>query len=110
MGFRFSLKRDDLPGKPDLALPKYRAAIFVHGCFWHGHRCRRGARVPKTNTGYWRAKVARNRSRDRRVAAELRARGWRVLAIYECQLRREGAVGKRIEKFLRAGPDRPDNR
>ncbi len=101
MGFRFSLKRDDLPGNPDLALPKYRAAIFVHGCFWHGHRCRRGARAPKTNAEYWRGKIARNRTRDRRVAAELRARGWRVLAIYECQLRREAAVAKRIEKFLR---------
>ncbi len=101
MGFRFSLKRADLPGKPDLALPKYRAAIFVHGCFWHGHRCRRGARVPKTNAEYWRAKVARNRARDRRVAAELRAQGWRVLAIYECALKREAAVEKRIEKFLR---------
>jgi DNA mismatch endonuclease (patch repair protein) len=104
MGFRFSLKRDDLPGKPDLALPKYRAAIFVHGCFWHGHRCRRGARAPKTNAEYWRGKIARNRARDRRVAAELRSRGWRVLAIYECQLKREAAVGKRIKKFLGAVP------
>lgn len=107
LGFRFSLRRDDLPGKPDLALPKYRAAIFVHGCFWHGHRCRRGARTPKTNAAYWRRKVASNRARDRRVSGELRGRGWRVLAIHECQLKNASAVARRIVKFLKSGDSAP---
>ena len=102
MGYRFSLRRNDLPGKPDLAMPKYRVAIFVHGCFWHGHRCARGAREPKTNVAYWRAKVARNRARDVRVRAELRRRGWRVLTIHECQLRRAAAVARRIAALLSA--------
>ncbi len=100
MGYRFSLRRDDLPGKPDLAMPKYRAVIFVHGCFWHGHRCARGARTPKTNVEYWRRKVMRNRARDVRVRAELRRRGWRVLTIHECQLKRDAAVARRIAAFL----------
>lgn len=107
LGFRFSLRRDDLPGKPDLALPKYRAAIFVNGCFWHGHRCRRGARTPKTNVAYWRGKIARNRARDRRVRGALRGRGWRVLAIHECQLKNAGAVARRIVKFLKSGAAAP---
>ena len=83
-GFRYRLHRRDLPGSPDLVLPGLRAVVFVHGCSWHGHGCRRGARIPATNVGYWRRKIARNRSRDRRSAGLLRAAGWRVHTVWEC--------------------------
>src|ERR1700719_94774 len=76
MGYRFRLHRKDLPGKPDLVFPGTRKAIFVHGCFWHGHDCARGARVPKTNRDYWRAKIARNRARDLKTLAVYEAMGW----------------------------------
>lgn len=87
LGYRFRLHRADLPGKPDIILPKYRSVIFVHGCFWHGHDCARGARMPKTNVDYWRGKIARNRARDEKHIAELEALGWRPLVIWECELR-----------------------
>jgi len=101
LGYRFSLKRYDLPGKPDLALPKFRSVVFVHGCFWHGHRCRRGARVPRTNVEYWTQKIARNRTRDANTRALLRNLGWGVLTVWECQLRDEAAVKRRIAIFLK---------
>jgi DNA mismatch endonuclease (patch repair protein) len=99
LGYRLS-KRDDLPGKPDLTLARLRTVIFVHGCFWHGHSCRRGARVPKTNVEYWTKKVARNRARDVKVRANLRGAGWHVLTIWECRLVKKAAVQMRIQKFL----------
>lgn len=86
MGFRFRLHRVDLPGKPDLVLPKWRVCLFVHGCFWHGHDCARGDRVPKENREYWLAKVGKNRARDSRVRRELRRLGWRVVTVWECRL------------------------
>src|SRR5262245_58367335 len=79
MGYRFRLHRSDLPGKPDLTFPSRRAVIFVHGCFWHGHGCKRGARVPKANQSYWTAKIARNATRDSVSLARLKAIGWRAL-------------------------------
>lgn len=75
-----------LAGRPDFLLTEARIALFVHGCFWHGHTCARGARVPKNNRDYWLAKIARNRRRDRRVARELRAAGYGVWTLWECQL------------------------
>ena len=78
LGGRYRLNRADLPGKPDIVLPGRRLAIFVHGCFWHGHDCARGARVPKANRDYWVEKVRRNRERDRAARAALEAAGWRV--------------------------------
>jgi DNA mismatch endonuclease (patch repair protein) len=93
MGLRFRLHRKDLPGKPDIVLPKWRTAIFVHGDFWHGcPRCYRGHRVPKTNMEFWSAKVARNQARDRRCADELNASGWRVVTIWECETHDEEAL------------------
>ena len=83
-GFRYRLHRRDLPGSPDLVLPRLRVVVFVHGCFWHGHDCRRGARMPATNTEYWSSKIARNRHRDARNAKLLRAANWRVHTIWEC--------------------------
>jgi DNA mismatch endonuclease (patch repair protein) len=77
-----------------------RAAIFVHGCFWHGHDCPRGARVPKTNAAYWRAKIARNRVRDASALAALEAAGWRCLTVWECALKDEAAVAAALHGFL----------
>src|SRR5215469_2320726 len=76
LGLRYRLHRKDLPGAPDIVLPGRRLALFVHGCFWHGHDCARGARVPKQNRDYWTAKIARNCARDERARAALEALGW----------------------------------
>ena len=86
LGFRYRLNVKTLPGKPDLVFPKHRAVIFVHGCFWHGHDCKRGARVPKTNTDYWLAKITRNKERDLTNTAALKKLGWRVITLWECEL------------------------
>lgn len=86
LGYRFRLHRRELPGSPDLVFPSRKTAVFVHGCFWHGHDCPRGARAPKTNADYWRAKIARNVARDARVIAELEALGWRPAVIWECMI------------------------
>lgn len=101
LGFRFRLHRKDLPGSPDLAFPSKRKAIFVHGCFWHGHSCARGARAPKTNTGYWTEKVARNRKRDKTVARLLAEIGWKRLVLWECEIKSPEKVRAKLLKFLR---------
>lgn len=85
-GFRFRLHRKDLPGKPDIVLPKYRAAIFVHGCFWHGHEGCKVANTPKSNTEFWTAKFATNRERDRLASERLESLGWTVFTIWECEI------------------------
>lgn len=85
LGLRFRLKRDDLPGKPDLVFPGRRVALFVHGCFWHGHDCPRGARVPQANRAYWLAKIGRNVARDKASLAALRKLGWKPAVIWECE-------------------------
>lgn len=103
MGYRFRLHRDDLPGKPDLTFPARRAVIFVHGCFWHGHSCKRGARIPKSNSGYWTAKIARNVARDARHTKRLKADGWRVLVLWECGLKDQAKLSSRINAFLGRG-------
>ena len=101
MGFRFRLHRKDLPGKPDLVFPRLKKVIFVHGCFWHGHRCKRGNRVPVSNREYWKAKIARNKQRDRKNAAELKAAGWAVLIVWECQLSRQDEVRAQFLQFIK---------
>ena len=100
LGVRYRLQRRDLPGRPDLALGPRRLAVFVHGCFWHGHDCPRGARRPKQNAEYWAAKIARNRARDARNAADLGARDWRALVVWECELRDEAALVERLRAEL----------
>lgn len=85
-GFRFRLHVKNLPGCPDLVLPRWNAVVFVHGCFWHGHDCRL-FKWPATRAEFWRAKIARNREVDRRAATALRESGWRVLVVYECAIR-----------------------
>lgn len=100
MGFRYRLHRGDLPGRPDIAFIGQRKAIFVHGCFWHGHDCRRGARVPKANRDYWNAKIARNRQRDAAAAQGLMAAGWNTLTLWECALGDEAVLRAELLEFL----------
>jgi DNA mismatch endonuclease (patch repair protein) len=85
-GYRFRIHRAELPGKPDIVLPRFRTVLFVHGCFWHGHDCRRGARKPTSRTEYWEAKVRKNRGRDRQHVKELWEQGWNVVVVWECEL------------------------
>lgn len=86
-GFRFRLHRKDLPGSPDIVLPRYRVAILVHGCFWHLHEGCRLAKIPGSREDFWRTKLFRNRERDASAISALRAGGWRVLVVWECYLR-----------------------
>ena len=100
LGLRYRLHRKDLPGSPDVAMPGRKAAVFVHGCFWHGHDCKRGARMPKANADYWQAKIARNRARDARSIAALDAMGWTPLVVWECELKDEAALEARLRDAL----------
>jgi DNA mismatch endonuclease, patch repair protein len=105
LGFRFRLHRKDLPGKPDLVFPKYRAVIFVHGCFWHQHAepsCLDG-RPPKSNLTYWHPKLARNAARDKASRAQLEAEGWRVLVVWECETKAMPLLAVKIRAFLKPG-------
>lgn len=102
LGARYRLHRKDLPGSPDVAMPGRRLVFFVHGCFWHGHDCARGARVPKANREYWLAKVARNKARDDRNETALAEAGWRVETIWECQMKDEAALVERLRTILSA--------
>ena len=88
-GVRFSLRRKDLPGKPDIVLPKYGTVVFVHGCFWHRHPGCHEASMPKTRTGFWQEKLGKNVARDRRNQRQLRAQGWQVMVVWECQVLRD---------------------
>ena len=87
-GFRYKVNDKFLPGRPDIVLPKYRTVIFVHGCFWHGHKDCKYYTVPQTNTEFWMAKVARNQQRDQGVWRKLEAKGWSVVIVWECQLKK----------------------
>lgn len=100
MGYRYRLHRIDIPGNPDIAFIGKRKAVFVHGCFWHGHDCKRGARTPATNAGYWSRKIARNRARDVWVAEELAKHGWDALTIWECELKNLLQIEIRFHDFL----------
>lgn len=96
----YRLDRRDLPGRPDIAYVGRRKAIFVHGCFWHGHDCARGARAPKANADYWAQKIARNRARDAVALAALAARGWASLVVWECETREAAALAARLGRFV----------
>jgi DNA mismatch endonuclease, patch repair protein len=98
LGLRFRLHPQDLPGRPDIVLPKYRTVIFVHGCFWHGHHCRAGGR-PTSNKSFWVSKIDANRKRDLRKSRALRKLGWRVLTVWECQLKRSTIATRCIERL-----------
>jgi DNA mismatch endonuclease, patch repair protein len=98
----YRLQRADLPGRPDIVYGRRRLAIFVHGCFWHGHDCPRGARAPKNNADYWRAKIARNRARDEKTLAAYAEMGWRTLVVYECELKEPAAVEAQLKRAVGA--------
>ncbi|WP_263259013.1 MULTISPECIES: very short patch repair endonuclease [Pseudomonas] len=100
LGYRFRLHRRAIPGKPDLVFIGRRKVIFVHGCFWHGHNCSRGAREPKTNAEYWHSKISRNRERDAENVARLAVLSWRTHIVWECELRDQTALAHRLRAFL----------
>ncbi len=87
-GLRYRVNDKRLPGTPDIVLPKYRTVIFVHGCFWHGHKDCKNANIPKSNTVFWTAKITRNQQRDQEVWRQLEAKGWAVIIVWECQLKK----------------------
>jgi DNA mismatch endonuclease (patch repair protein) len=101
LGVGYHLHRSDLPGKPDIVMPGRKLALFVHGCFWHGHDCARGARMPKANRLYWEAKIARNRARDAAHRAALEAKGWHAVTLWECELKDEQALERRLTELVR---------
>lgn len=102
LGYRYRLYRRDLPGNPDLVFTRRRAVIFVHGCFWHQHTCRAGRNVPRSRLEYWKPKLTGNRARDGRNRRKLKAAGWRVLVIWECQTRNLDRLKLTISRFLNA--------
>ena len=100
-GFRFRLHRKDLPGCPDIVLPKHRTAVLVHGCFWHSHICKDGRR-PRSNQDYWNTKLDRNARRDRTNGRRLRALGWKRIVVWECQAADERLLERRLVRRLEA--------
>lgn len=102
MGYRFRLHREDLPGTPDIVLPKYKKVIFVHGCFWHGHEGCPRAKLPKTNTRVWREKIKKNIDRDQRNICELKSLGWTPLIIWGCEVHKRNLeeIKEKITNFL----------
>lgn len=99
MGYRFRLHRKDLPGRPDIVLPKYRKAIFVHGCFWHAHGCAKG-RPPKSRQEYWLPKLEQNVERDRTKEEQLSALGWDVYVVWQCEMKDLDALAERLRAFV----------
>jgi len=109
MGFRFRLHLRDLPGHPDIVLPKYHSVIFVHGCFWHRHpdpACRL-ARLPKTRLDFWKPKLDANAERDSRAQLALQAAGWRVLVVWECELRDNEQLENKLRRWIGDGACEP---
>src|SRR5690348_9996888 len=100
MGFRYRLYDKALSGTPDLVFPARRKIIFVHGCFWHGHHCKRGARIPKTNKKYWIKKINRNKVRDSHHRKALLSDGWKVLTVWECETRKPALLRITLRRFL----------
>lgn len=100
--YRFRLHRRDLPGSPDIVLPRHQKVIFVHGCFWHGHNCPRGKR-PATRREFWNAKLDKNRERDSANQRKLQELGWQVLVIWDCELKDEDALTSKLMEFLDYG-------
>ena len=99
MGYRYRLHRRDLPGKPDIVFVSRRKAIFVHGCFWHGHACPKG-RLPKSRLDYWQPKLDKNMTRDRTKIEQLESLGWSVLVIWQCETVDKEALTARLQDFV----------
>jgi DNA mismatch endonuclease (patch repair protein) len=104
MGYRFRVCRSDLPGRPDLVFSGLKKIIFVHGCFWHGHDCGQGMRIPSRNTRYWKTKLVRTKARDAAARTALAKLGWEVTEIWECQMDHKDQLTQHIREFL--GKDR----
>lgn len=105
-GYRYLVNNHRMPGTPDIVLPKYRTVIFIHGCFWHGHQGCKYYTVPKTNTEFWTTKVARNQQRDQEVWRQLEAKGWYVIVVWECELKKgrfEDTVNSVAAEIIRNG-------
>ena len=100
MGYRFRLHGKDLPGKPDLVFPRLHKVVFVHGCFWHGHDCARGARIPVKNRDYWSNKIARNKARDQTTHIALTALKWGGCVLWECEVKQQEHVRRELRGFL----------
>lgn len=100
LGLRFRLHKRELPGKPDIVLARHRTAIFVHGCFWHGHECSKG-RLPKSRIAFWTDKIERNRKRDAESVTSLHSAGWRVLTVWQCETKDVSKLSRRLRKFFR---------
>ena len=108
MGYRFRLHIKQLPGNPDVVLPKYKAVIFVHGCFWHGHSYCKGGEIPKTRELFWKQKICENVSRDEMAYAHLTLCGWRTAIVWECALKNKSATYntlKNLGEWIRSGFD-----
>ncbi len=105
MGYRFRLHRKDLPGNPDIVLPKYKIAVFVHGCFWHQHPGCRKATVPVQNFDFWDKKLKRNQERDSRVKSELSTLGWLTVTVWECEVKAKNweALGTTLDATIKTG-------
>lgn len=99
MGYRFRLHRRDLPGTPDIVLPGRNAVVFVHGCFWHGHACKR-TKMPKSRKAYWAEKIEGNRRRDARKRRRLKALGWKVVVVWECELKKPEKLAEKLQRAL----------
>jgi len=100
MGCRFRLHRRDLPGSPDIVLPAHAAVVFIHGCFWHAHEGCPKAKIPATRRAWWTAKLDANRRRDSRARRALRKLGWRVMVIWQCRIKPEERLKRRLARFL----------
>lgn len=105
LGYRFRLHRKDLAGTPDIVLPTWKRLLFVHGCYWHGHKCLRG-RASATNVEFWRRKIARNKERDDRTQQLLRRDGWKVLTVWECETKDRTRLEKRLSRFMKQSADK----
>ena len=103
-GFRFRLHNKNLPGKPDITLNKYNTVIFVNGCFWHHHKNCRRANIPKSNKGYWIPKIEKNKVRDKQNIAELKKLKWKVLVVWECEVKNLEKFSKKLSKQFRVVP------
>ncbi len=101
MGYRFRLHRKDLPGKPDIVLPKYKTVIFIHGCYWHRHTCKKGRSTPTSNREFWEEKFSKNIERDKRNLVELKNIGWNIITIWQCELKNMEKIQSRLKSHLK---------
>jgi len=100
LGYRFRLHKKDLPGSPDIVLPRYRTVIFIHGCFWHGHSCSKG-KIPSSNSQFWREKIESNIKRDKQREGSLESLGWKVITIWECEIKKSHELGMFLKSRLK---------